>query len=293
MSDVLPLRHGARSAKLDRPTPRRRKIQERVMFNLSEIMQSAQGGQAIPNLAKQFGLTPEQTQAAINALLPAFSVGLQNQAQNMGSLSQIIGAMLGGQHATTFDDPNSHLNQQTMSAGNNVLGQLFGPGQATSAIAQQVSKATGVNPGILMAMMPVIASMLMSGMFKSASNQGLGGLLGQLASGAFGGAAGAGAAPAGQMPGQAGGGILGNIIGSVMGNMMHAGAAAPQPGGAPAAPQSGGSPAGMPGMSPAMQAGLDVLTGMFQTGAQVQSAHASALQDILNAYMKGAVGKPS
>ncbi len=38
------------------------------MFNLSEIMQSAQGGQAIPNLAKQFGLTPEQTQAAINAL---------------------------------------------------------------------------------------------------------------------------------------------------------------------------------------------------------------------------------
>lgn len=263
------------------------------MFNLSEIMQSAQGGQAIPNLAKQFGLTPEQTQAAINALLPAFSVGLQNQAQNMGSLSQIIGAMLGGQHATTFDDPNSHLNQQTMSAGNNVLGQLFGPGQATSAIAQQVSKATGVNPGILMAMMPVIASMLMSGMFKSASNQGLGGLLGQLASGAFGGAAGAGAAPAGQMPGQAGGGILGNIIGSVMGNMMHAGAAAPQPGGAPAAPQSGGSPAGMPGMSPAMQAGLDVLTGMFQTGAQVQSAHASALQDILNAYMKGAAGKPS
>ena len=211
----------------------------------------------------------------------------------MGSLSQIIGAMLGGQHATTFDDPNSHLNQQTMSAGNNVLGQLFGPGQATSAIAQQVSKATGVNPGILMAMMPVIASMLMSGMFKSASNQGLGGLLGQLASGAFGGAAGAGAAPAGQMPGQAGGGILGNIIGSVMGNMMHAGAAAPQPGGAPAAPQSGGSPAGMPGMSPAMQAGLDVLTGMFQTGAQVQSAHASALQDILNAYMKGAAGKPS
>jgi hypothetical protein len=256
-------------------------------------MQSAQGGQAIPNLAKQFGLTPEQTQAAINALLPAFSVGLQNQAQNMGSLSQIIGAMLGGQHATTFDDPNSHLNQQTMSAGNNVLGQLFGPGQATSAIAQQVSKATGVNPGILMAMMPVIASMLMSGMFKSASNQGLGGLLGQLASGAFGGAAGAGAAPGGQMPGQAGGGILGNIIGSVMGNMMHAGAAAPQPGGAPAAPQSGGSPAGMPGMSPAMQAGLDVLTGMFQTGAQVQGAHASALQDILNAYMKGAAGKPS
>jgi hypothetical protein len=265
------------------------------MFNLSEIMQSAQGGQAISNLARQFGLTQEQTQAAINALLPAFSVGLQNQAQNMGSLSQIIGAMTGGQHATTFDDPNSHLNQQTVSAGNNVLGQLFGPGQATSAIAQQVSKATGLNPGILMAMMPVIASMLMSGMFKSAANQGLGGLLGQLASGAFGGAGGPGAVPGAQMPGQAGGGILGNILGSVMGSMMSGGAVPTpgQPGGPAVATQPGASSAGMPGMNPAVQAGLNVLTSMFNTGTQVQSAHASALQDILNAYMKGATGKTS
>lgn len=261
------------------------------MFNLSEIMQSAQGGQAIPNIAKQFGLTPEQTQAAINALLPAFSVGLQNQAQNMGSLSQIISAMLGGQHATTFDDPNSHLNQQTVSAGNDVLGQLFGPGQATSAIAQQVSKATGINPGVLMAMMPIVASMLMSGMFKSASNQGLGGLLGQLASGAFGEAS--GATPAGQTQGQPAGGMLGSILSNVMGNMMRAGASAPQTGGPAAAPQTGVPPAGMPGVNPAMQAGLEVLTGMFKTGAQVQSAHVSAVQDILNAYMRGASGKAS
>jgi hypothetical protein len=259
------------------------------MFNLSEIMQSAQGGQAISNIAKQFGLTQEQTESAINALLPAFSVGLQNQAQNMGSLSQIIGAMMGGQHTTTFDDPNSHLNQQTASAGNDVLGQLFGPGQATSAIAQQVSKATGINPGVLMAMMPIVASMLMSGMFKSASNQGLGGLLGQLASGAFGGAA--GTAPRGQTPGQPAGGMLGGILSNVMGNMMRGA----QPGGPAAAPQpqAGAPSAGMPGMNPAMQAGLDVLTGMFKTGAQAQSAHVAAVQDILNAYMKGATGKAS
>ncbi|MBV9741848.1 MAG: DUF937 domain-containing protein [Hyphomicrobiales bacterium] len=257
------------------------------MLNLSEIMQSAQGGQAIPNISKQFGLTPEQTQSAINALLPAFSVGLQNQAQSMGSLSQIVGAMLGGQHATTFDDPSSHLNQQTVSAGNDVLGQLFGPGQAASAIAQQVSKATGINPGTLMAMMPIIASMLMSGMFKSATNQGLGGLLGQLASSAFGGAA--GTMPAGQAQAQPAGGELGGILSNVVGNMMHG----VQPGGGAAAPQPAAPASGVPGMNPAMQAGLEVLTGMFKTGAQVQSAHMSAVQDILNAYMRGVSGKGS
>ena len=34
-------------------------------MNLSEIMQAAQGGQGVDNLAAQFGLSPEQTQAAI------------------------------------------------------------------------------------------------------------------------------------------------------------------------------------------------------------------------------------
>jgi hypothetical protein len=249
------------------------------MFNLSEIMQSAQGGQAAANIAKQFGLTPEQAQAAINGLLPAFSVALQSHAQNMGSLAQIIGTMMSGQHATTFDDPASHLTQQTMAAGTNVLGQLFGQGQAVSAIIQQVSKATGINPGTLMAMMPIIASMLMSGLLKSASGQGLGGVLGQIASSVFGGAGGMpGVQPAGQPPG----GVLGNILGGMMQGGPTPQPTQPAPGPAPQA-----APA-MPGMSPAMQAGINILTGMFQSGAQVQGAHLSALQQILNAMGRGA-----
>ena len=87
--------------------------------------------------------------------------------------------------------------------------------------------------------------------------------------------------------------MLGNILSNVVGNMMHAGTAAAQPGGVAAPPSSGASSPGMPGMNPAMQAGLEVLTGMFKTGAQVQSAHVSAVQDILNAYMRGATGKAS
>jgi hypothetical protein len=254
------------------------------MFNLSEIMQAAQGGQAINNLGQQFGLKPDQAQAAINALLPAFSVGLQNQAQNMGALSQIVGAMMGGQH-TAFDDPNGHLSQRTTSAGSDVLGQLFGQGQATSAIAQQASKATGINPGILTAMMPIVASMLVSGLFKSATNQGLGGILGQLAASM----GGAGTTPGAQMPGQAGGGVPGDIIGNVMGNMLGGGATptSGQPGGA-AAPHPPAQSPSMPGTNPAVQAGLDVLTSMFNHGQQMQGAQMSAFQDIFNAYTRGA-----
>jgi hypothetical protein len=85
--------------------------------------------------------------------------------------------------------------------------------------------------------------------------------------------------------------MLGSILSNVMGNMMRGA----QPGEQAAGPQPtpGAPSAGMPGMNPAMQAGLEVLTGMFKTGAQAQSAHVAAVQDILNAYMKGATGKAS
>ena len=33
------------------------------MINLFEMMQNAQGGQAVDNLARQFGLTPNQSEA--------------------------------------------------------------------------------------------------------------------------------------------------------------------------------------------------------------------------------------
>ena len=65
------------------------------MMNLFDIMQSAQNGRAMPNLAQQYGLSLQQTQAALDALLPAFSMGLQRQTQDpfaFGGLAQMMTA---------------------------------------------------------------------------------------------------------------------------------------------------------------------------------------------------------
>ena len=40
------------------------------MFNLFDIMRGAQGGAAIDSMARQFGLTPNQVERAMQALLP-------------------------------------------------------------------------------------------------------------------------------------------------------------------------------------------------------------------------------
>ena len=47
------------------------------MASLYEILENANEGEAIAVLGREFGLTPEQTQSAVTALLPAISAGLK------------------------------------------------------------------------------------------------------------------------------------------------------------------------------------------------------------------------
>jgi hypothetical protein len=47
------------------------------MASLYETLSGAQQGEAIAALGREFGLTPEQTQAAVESLLPAIIPGSQ------------------------------------------------------------------------------------------------------------------------------------------------------------------------------------------------------------------------
>ena len=47
------------------------------MASLYEILSNAQQGEALAGLGREFGLTPQQTQAAVETLLPAMSMGLK------------------------------------------------------------------------------------------------------------------------------------------------------------------------------------------------------------------------
>ena len=234
------------------------------MMNLNEILQAAQGGQGVSNLANQFGLSPEQTQAAIQAMIPAFSGGLQNAAQSPSGLGGLLSQLTSGAHQGSFTDPNQA--GAAAGVGGNVLGQIFGSPQVAAQIGQQASQMSGVSPQIIQQMMPIVASMLMGGMFHSMNSQGMGGILGQLASaatapGGLGSMLGQGAAaPA------SGGGLFGGMLGNLLGGLMGGGAQ--QPG---ANPQAA-----------AMQAGLNTLTSMFQGGVQVSQAHQQGLSSILS-----------
>lgn len=236
------------------------------MMNLFEMMQSAQNGQAMQNLARQYGLSMQQTQAALDALLPAFTMGLQRQTQNpyaFGNLAQMMTATPFGQ---MYDSDGDGIPDRAMPLGQDVMSQLFGSKEVANAVAAQAAATSGVGQAILKQMLPVIASIVMGGLFKSVNNQGLGGILGQFAE-----------MMRGQMPGmqpQAQQPNTANPWGQILGGLF--GGQSPQAGQA-----QGGGPfgSGMPGM-PADMGNIfgQILGGMFGGGAQGQQAPQSSPQ---------------
>jgi hypothetical protein len=228
-------------------------------MNLSEIIQAAQGGQGINNLASQFGLSPEQTQAAIQAVIPAFSKGLQGAAQDPSSLGGILSHLTSGAHDASYTDPNQA--NAASGVGGDVLGQIFGSSGIAAQVGQQASRVSGVDPQIIQQMMPVIASMLMGGLTHAMNGQGLGGILGQLANAATS-SGGLGSTTAGAAP-AASGGLLGGLFGSVIGAL------------------TGGGAGGGNSESAEILAGLNTLTSMLHSGVQVPPEHQQALDDIM------------
>ena len=191
------------------------------MANLNEILENANGGEAIPILGQELGLTPEQTQSAITALLPAISSGLKQSTSSVDGLGNLF-ALMGQQKDLPglFEDAKTALSPDGLAAGNQALSLIFGSQEASQAIVDQAQKFSGVSSSVLDKMLPALTGIAVSGLMRSGSpaTAPLGGAQGALS------------------PFGAGGG-LGDILGQVFGRVLTGGAApAPAP-----APSSGGA----------------------------------------------------
>lgn len=166
-------------------------------MNLLNALAEAQGGQGLNNLAQQFGLSPQQTQSAVGALIPQIVSGMQGQA---GGLAALIGMLGAGSHAQVADQRDAAFGSEGVAMGKEVLGRIFGSKEVSRGVAANVSQQTGVGSDVLRKMLPVVATMVMGALAKN----GLGG--------------GAAAAPAG-------GGLGG--LGGMLGGLLGGGAEAP------------------------------------------------------------------
>ncbi|MDX8439439.1 DUF937 domain-containing protein [Mesorhizobium australafricanum] len=177
------------------------------MPSLFDIFTQAQNGAGMQALAQQYGLSMQQTQAAVQALLPAFSQGLQRNTADPYGMGAFMTAMASGQHAKYFEDATRAFSPQGIDEGNGILGHLFGSKDLSRAVASQAAQATGLSQQVLQQMLPAMASMMMGGLFKQTNNQLTGGQM--QAAGGFGGG--------------------GNPLGEIIEQMMRQGGFAPAP----------------------------------------------------------------
>jgi hypothetical protein len=214
------------------------------MSDLESILASAQGGQLVPNLAQRFGLSEEQITCAIEALTPALAIGLNRAAEEPQVFEKTVGALAATSRYSFFDEPAAAESDDSVALGRDLVSDLFGSPAETGQVLQAAARESGVRADILGQLLPILASILLSGLTKSINDKGLGGLLGQLASsGALGGLleqilGGGAPAPAPAPRQEAPRGGLGGLLGSILGSLLG-GRRAPPAGSAPSSSSGG------------------------------------------------------
>jgi len=192
-------------------------------MNIVEMIARSHNGQGLDVLGQQFGLSREQTLAAVAELAPMVTSGVRRNTREPDGMVSLFEALSGGRHERYLEEDSAVQFDAAQNDGNAILGHLFGRKKVSREVAMHAAGSTGIGGAILKKMLPVIASMVMGAIFKrmtggsapsprggSGSGQGGGGL-GDILGDILGG---------GQKPqsrdGQGGGG-LGDILGDILG----------------------------------------------------------------------------
>jgi hypothetical protein len=145
---------------------------EITMINWFDLMRQAQGGAGIENFSRQFGLTPQQTSAAIGALMPAFAMGLQRAAMNPATMAHLFQAMARGPFPAFWDSAARAFTPQARNEGEHLLDQVFGSDEVCRRVAHQAAAFSGVGVDIMQQMLPLLAGITAGGLTKMAMSQG-------------------------------------------------------------------------------------------------------------------------
>lgn len=139
------------------------------MMPLFDMLMRAQNGQAMNDMAAQFGLDLAQMNKVTQALMPAFATGFKRNAASPDAFGQLMQTLASGDYAQYFENAAKAFSPSGIAGGNDVLSQIFGSKDISRAIAAQTEAFTGVGQDIIKQMLPVYASTIMGGMFEQAN----------------------------------------------------------------------------------------------------------------------------
>jgi hypothetical protein len=165
-------------------------------MQITEILAQVGGLQA---MARDLGVSESQAASGAEALAPAILGGFKKQAQSQPAGLEGLGSLLGQLGGGDLLDNVLGAQPTDVGRGNDVLGQIFGSKDTSRAVAQNAASRSGLDPGLLKKMLPILAMLVAGYMSKQRSGT-------------------AAARPAGGGPG----GILGSLIGGQSGTATAA-----------------------------------------------------------------------
>ena len=147
-----------------------------MAMTLMDMISGMAGGQ-MQQAGSQYGLSPQQSQHAVGALLPAISSAMKRNMGTPGGMAGLLNALNNGNHDRYLEDANA-LSQNAQTDGNAILGHLFGSKDVSRAVAGRAAEQTGIGTDVLKKMLPMVAMMAMGAMGRQTrGNQGLQGML--------------------------------------------------------------------------------------------------------------------
>jgi hypothetical protein len=139
-------------------------------MNILDAIVNAQDGAAVRQLGSQVGLAPDQTTAALSALVPALAAGFQRNLQGQGGLESLVSALSSGNHGQYIDTPASLGDPSAVADGNGILGHLLGSKEVSREVAGRAASQTGLSADVLKRVLPLAAALMMGAFSKQSGN---------------------------------------------------------------------------------------------------------------------------
>ncbi len=142
-------------------------------MNLIELILENGGPAVVQQLARKVGLPETQAMQILNAVLPALGQGLKRNLSDPGRAGGLLETLSQGSYREVAERPEKLIEDATVEAGNQVLGQVFGSKEVSRQVAARVAERTGADTGIVKQLLPLVASLAMGVLGKETEKRGL------------------------------------------------------------------------------------------------------------------------
>ena len=170
-------------------------------MSIMKLLQQAQGGQGLGQLAAQMGLDQGTADQLTQMLAPAIGSAAKQRVEK-GGMENVLGAMRGEGQAQMFDDASVAASPDGQAQGMAFLEQIMGGRQEAEGLAQEAASRSGVDAGTVSQFLPALAAMAQGGLQKKMPDSEIDGMM--------------------QVGGSSGGGLMG-MIGGLMGGKASEG----------------------------------------------------------------------